>query len=132
MKEFTIVYDKITNEIATDILIESALNPIERIKAKAIWDTGSVATMITPNMAKRLNLECVSYTTINSITDLNIPTKIYMVYLYLPNNLKIDTFVNEAKPIDCDILIGMDIISRGRFFIDNKNGKTKFAFKLRT
>ena len=130
MKEFTAKFDKIVNEISTDIYIESAINPKERIKIKAIWDTGAVSTMITPYIAKQLNLDCISVTTINSITDLNIPANVYMVYLYL-NNIKIDTFANEAKPINCDLLIGMDVISRGRFFIDNKNGKTKFTFKLK-
>lgn len=130
MKEFTVEFDSITRSIATDIYIESALNPKERIKIKAIWDTGAVSTMITPYIAKELELNCISLTTISSITDINVQANMYMVYLYLPNDIKIDTFATEAKPVDCDLLIGMDIISRGNFIIDNSSGKTVFTFKL--
>ena len=130
MKEFTSTYEGITRELTTDIEIESALNPIERVKIKAIWDTGSLYTIITPETIKRLKLTCISLTTISSITDKNKLSKMYMAHLYLPNNIKCETFVYEANPINCDILIGMDVISRGLFIIDNLENNTKFTFKL--
>lgn len=130
MNEFTITYGEIVRELVTDIEIESALNPVERVKIKAIWDTGSFYTIITPETAKKLNLKCVSLTTISSITDKNKLSKMYMAHLYLPNEIKCETFVYEANPINCDILIGMDIITRGKFIIDNNENRTVFSFRI--
>ena len=128
-KELIVKYDKIVKRIETEMHIESTLEPMERIKIKAIWDTGAESTMITHELAQKLKLSSVAITTINSISERNIITNIYMVNLYLPNGVKIESFVDESKPINCDILIGMDIISKGLFNIDNREGKTNFSFE---
>ena len=129
MKEFTVKFDKIVERIETELYIESALDSKERIKVKAIWDTGAETTMITHELAEKLKLSSVAITTINSISDRNILANIYMVNLFLPNEIKIEKFVDESNPINCDILIGMDIISKGVFLVDNSEEKTKFSFK---
>ena len=127
---FTVTYNEIIEELYTVIEIESALDPGKRIKIKAIWDTGAVFTTITPRVAKELNMEPVSATTISSITDKNIFSLIYMVNLYMPDNTKYESFVKETNPTHCDILIGMDIIQKGDFAVSNFNGKTTFSFRL--
>lgn len=56
----------------------------------------------------------------------------YLVNIWLPGgvvfyNLK----VTEGKLIEqCEILIGMDIISKGDFAVTNYNSKTVFTFRF--
>jgi predicted aspartyl protease len=126
---FTFTYNEKKRELATPVEIESALFTKERIKIKAVWDTGACQTIISSEVAKRLGLKCVSKISMSSISDENIPTSLYMAHLYLPNNKKCEVFAAEAHPKNCDILIGMDIISRGDFAVSNYNGKTTFTFR---
>lgn len=55
----------------------------------------------------------------------------YMINLLLPNKMEVHSlYVMEGAMTDCDILIGMDIITLCDFAITNKNGKTNFSFDI--
>jgi len=56
----------------------------------------------------------------------------YLINLTLPNKV-IFSYVKVTKTDlgpDFDVLIGMDIITRGDFAVTNKDGKTCFSFRV--
>jgi hypothetical protein len=57
--------------------------------------------------------------------------KQYIVNFYLPNKVMFGMLrVTEAPLHEADILIGMDIISKGDFCVTNFQGKTVLTFRL--
>ena len=59
----------------------------------------------------------------------------YMIDIELPNDIEIkDVTVCESEigAQKLDLIIGMNIISKGDFAISNYNNKTKFSFRIPT
>jgi hypothetical protein len=104
-----------------------------QVACRALWDTGSWDSAIFPNKA---------------ILDMNLPENgskpatvygspqgirpIYVASLFLMPSIRIvdHKFVLLPDEEHFDVLIGMDIIHRGTFAIDNLTGKTTFTFAL--
>jgi predicted aspartyl protease len=117
--------------ISSDTKIESSLEKSDCIDIRALWDTGATGSVVTPNIAKKLNLKPVEIATITTPSDKDKLTNIYCVNIYLPNKVKVsDVRVAEGIPANCDILIGMDIITLGDFAVSNYNGNTMFSFRV--
>lgn len=58
-----------------------------------------------------------------------INSKTHIVNIILPNDIKVPNIsVTQAFLDDCDMMIGMDIITLGNFSINNYGGKTTFSF----
>ena len=60
-------------------------------------------------------------------------TPIYFIDIILNNEVVFNNWKVMGSKIGAqgiDILIGMDIISKGDFAISNYNGKTQFSFRL--
>ena len=130
-RNFTFEYNGIARSLHTPIGIESAIDTQETIKIDGLWDTGAECSLIRPEVAVRLNLQRVSETFICTPTGEGIPSKVYIVNIYLPNNVKIlNLLVAEGIPNSCDILIGMDVINLGDFAVSNFNDKTTFSFRI--
>jgi predicted aspartyl protease len=128
---FTFEYNEIVRSLHTPIEIESAIKTEGIIKIDGLWDTGAGCSLIRPEVASRLSLQRVSETFISTPSGKNIPSKVYLVNIYLPNNAKIpNLLVVEGIPNSCDMLIGMDVINYGDFAISNYNGKTTFSFRM--
>ena len=67
---------------------------------------------------------------LDTATEKKIPSNLYQIDLYLPNEIYLnDLKVTEGELTGCDMLIGMDIITKGDFAISNYNGKTTFTFR---
>lgn len=96
----------------------------------ALWDTGATGSVITKKVVEALDLKPVS------ISRAATPQGEYEAYCYyidltLPNNVTVkNLLVMEGKPAGCDILIGMNVISKGDFAVTNHNGKTTFSFRM--
>ena len=80
-----------------------AFKPIKKLYM-ALWDTGSTMTVISDELASKLNLEPVG-------------------------EMMAETAGGKLGP-GIDILIGMDIITLGDFVITNYNNKTVFSFRF--
>ena len=99
-------------------------------KYTALWDTGATNTVIT----KKVMMECKLWST--GMTKVihaggETITNSYLVNLYLPNKLEVRG-VRVSEGIlgeKVDVLIGMDIISKGDFAVTNYNGTTVFTFR---
>jgi hypothetical protein len=134
----TIKGDTRLNRIITSVSIRQAeyiskppKPPFRQIDVRALWDTGAMMSCIGENAAASLDLLQVSSTNLGSLYA-SQKTKVYLVDLIFPDgkvaaNLAIAEVTERA---DYDIIIGMDIISRGDFAISNDNGKTVMSFRL--
>lgn len=127
-RSFSIQYNKIVKEILIDCAI-SLRSDGERIPVKTIWDTGSGGGLVSLDFANKLGLKShrkVGHYYKGAMFDKNC----YLVYLHLPNDIIIPIELMEANlPADY-IVIGMDIIARGNFSLENKDSKTIVSFEM--
>jgi predicted aspartyl protease len=113
------------------VWLENALNPGGRKEFNALWDTGADISCVSPEVAKTLGLSPVTMIRISTPSDEDVPTHVYLVNLYLPNNIGVSKVrVAEGIPGGCDMLIGMDIITLGDFAVSNMDGCTAFSFRM--
>lgn len=95
----------------------------------AMWDTGATASVISPQIIAALNMTHGSYSLSSGIHGAKWVPR-FFVDIKLPNGMIAQKIaVTEGKPIGCDMLIGMDIISRGDFMCSYCNGTTHFGFR---
>lgn len=96
----------------------------------ALWDTGASISAISKKVIDALGLEIegsINVATVNGLEKSNT----YLISLILPNNyIQADLTVCECHSSKHDVIVGMDIISKGDFAITNKDGKTKFTFQI--
>ena len=98
----------------------------------ALWDTGSTESLISEKIVKMI--EPILKNKSKYVTrDVVIECKTYAVSLSLSDEITFrDVLMKKADLSDknVDIIIGMDIISRGDFEIRNYNNLVEFAFRI--
>jgi hypothetical protein len=105
----------------------------DRVSAKALWDTGTSTTVITPGIAAKLGLEPdeKSYIDLNVVGGV-IRAWMTVVYVLFPNGKgygPIPVAVRELP--SADVLLGMDVISIGTFTLRRKpDGGSLFTFEF--
>lgn len=125
---FTSKYDGISNCLRNHVFVEYGG---EEMLALALWDTGASVTCISKCVVEKLGLIPTGkqrmYTPSGGGT-----ANTYLLNIKLPNNILIPAIKVCDSEIDkqgLDVLIGMDIISKGDFAVSNYNGKTVFSFR---
>jgi len=134
-RSFTARYEGLIKNLLTPVNItpvypKSRAPDITPVKATGLWDTGATRTCIKTWVSKRLNLQLfATQARLSGIGgDVSPPTA--FVNIRLMCDIEIDNcpvYVVDL-PGYADILIGMDIISKGNFAICNINNKTSFSF----
>lgn len=108
-------------------------NPSKRMgkPLKAVWDTGATSSCISQKAVRALGLQRVSYRKIYTVNS-SAEVKTYYVGLELPNYFMTTVTASALASIsdDVDVVIGMDVISRGDFSVTNVLGKTTFSFRI--
>jgi predicted aspartyl protease len=128
---FTTVFPNISRVLYNDVSLESAITPAYKATLRALWDTGASGSLIRPEVAAKLNLQSIGKVLMSTPSGKDVPSNIYSVNLYLPNQVIIPKIrVAEGIPNNCDILIGMDVIGLGDFAVTNYNGHTTFSFRM--
>jgi predicted aspartyl protease len=124
----------IPDRIATAVYIyPTAQTNTDPVVTKAAWDTGAQISVITPQIAKALNLRPVNQTTTSgahgeSLSDLVIITLEIPEQGVYENLLAAVCPFNTDPNSDVNMLVGMDVISQGDFVLSNGNGYTLFTF----
>ena len=97
----------------------------------AIWDTGATGTVITKKVVADCGLRPISMTKVHTAAGINT-VPVYLTSLYLPNKVCFPQLrVTEGVIADdAEVLIGMDVISKGDFAVTNTDGKTMFTFRI--
>ena len=135
---FSTQYDSIAREIISDIFISDATIRIDFpnsdktnvFQCKGLWDTGATYSVISDKIVKQLKLPIISKTPIIGVNG-RFETTTHIVDLWLPNHavFRKVRVIKGTFNKEFDVLIGMDIITRGDFAISNFNGKTLFSFR---
>jgi predicted aspartyl protease len=106
---------------------QAALAPIEAV---ALWDTGAGVSAINVGIVKRLGLEELSFTTIQTPSG-EMDCGVYLVDIELPGGITISGVrVVAAKHSGSDVLLGMNVIGLGDFAVSCAGDKTSFAFRF--
>lgn len=138
MKSLTVNIPPTQQVILTDCMICKDFDPIDTIAAsnaqyitvKALWDTGCSGVAISQRVIDELGLVG------NGVTDVHNAGQTYQSQYYpiavkLPNETDIHFLrATLAQTHGFDILIGMQIISRGDFAITNYEGKMCMSFRV--
>ena len=135
---FRKTYDEIIDEPLTEVHLAqdpSVVEPGKRIhmsRFRACWDTGASATVVSPAVVKKCGLQPIksAYAYTASSGNEKIECDVCKIVLCLPNAMcfcEVDAvLLNVAKT---DVLIGMDIIARGKFKVWPVSGQTKLCFR---
>jgi len=116
------------NKIITSCYIGKKGNE-NLLKYNCIWDTGASESMISDKVVKDLNLEKYGYVMLRTINNEKRSDK-YLCSLSLMGHTQ-SISLNPTcfgKSREFDVIIGMDIISYGRFLIEND----KFSFTIKS
>jgi hypothetical protein len=134
---FTLSHNGITNILITPTAVAPAFDPssketLSRFKTyNGIWDTGATNSVISQKVVDECGLKPIGIVNVSHAGGTSL-CETYLVNIGLRNNVGISHIkVTKANlGPDTDVLIGMDIITRGDFAITNTNGKTIFTFRM--
>jgi hypothetical protein len=97
----------------------------------AIWDTGASACVVTQKVVDACQLQPYTMKKMQGAYGGFADRPAYLINLHLPNGVELPnitaTWGEFAGP---DMLIGMDIITKGDFAITHEMGKTIFSFRI--
>lgn len=95
----------------------------------AIWDTGATGTVISQKVISECGLKPIGMAEVNTANDKRL-SSVYFVSIFLPNYVYFPQLrVIEGTISEGDVLIGMDIITRGDFAVTNSDGRTTFSYR---
>lgn len=134
---FTRTLKGLVNEIITEAAVSQAYNPKTEgtpppfATVKGLWDTGATGSSITLRLAKKLGLMPVGKAQVHHAGGTSF-VNVYLINVVLPNQVGF----SYVKVSECeetvgrfDLLIGMDLITKGDFAISNTDGKTTISFR---
>ena len=97
----------------------------------AIWDTGATRSVISQKVVEACGLEAIGVQKVYHAQGEASDVEAFLVNIGLPNNVEFQGLrVTLGVLRSADVLIGMDIIGRGDFAVTNRDGKTKFSFRI--
>ncbi|GBR76963.1 retropepsin-like super family [Candidatus Termititenax persephonae] len=112
-------------------LTDNKLKIDNAVKFDAVWDTGATIGAISQKVVDILGLKPTGATFVQGVHSQNkVNTYTVSVYLYPLEKELVAQNIEVTGGLfgDVDVLIGMDIIQQGDFFIANGNGKTVVSF----
>jgi len=99
-------------------------------KFMALWDTGATGSVISQKVVDDCGLVATGMAQVHG-PDGPYKTETYLVNIYLPNSVMINSVrATKGTLRGFDVLVGMDIINHGDFAVTNKDGNTKFSFRV--
>lgn len=123
--------------ITTECWISDAFSTLEIMqglahpeikKFVAIWDTGASSSAISQKVVDALGLIPTGWGYSETASGRDKVQK-YGVNIILPTEVGFSSVEVSCNKMKIDVLIGMDIISKGDFCITNKGGETIFTFQ---
>ncbi len=129
---FTVPYSGLADSIPSPIKICKTLTDAHNrrlFEYIALWDTGATKTVISKQVINDLQIQPIGEELTHGVSH-SEKSKIYIVNICLPCNIIFPNVKVVGGVLDgYDVLIGMDIISKGDFAITHKDKKTKFSFQ---
>ena len=128
---YTKRFDQIMNSILVECLIQLPnSNQTTEEKQSALWDTGANITCISTRLAKKLQLKASDEAIISVANNRLFRAGIFYVQLRV-GDFTIPLIKVLGIPMDesKDVIVGMDVSSKGDLAITNYNGKTVISFR---
>ena len=130
---FTSKFENIQNKLYIDINVSSKYSKMPnngKTQIKALWDTGASMSAISKKLAEILELPVISMTKVGTAGGI-VNANVHIIDIQLPNGDTIpDLHVVATDLVETNMLIGMDVITKGDFAISNFNGKTILNFRI--
>ena len=123
----------ITDNIVTPVTIKNALSD-DTIDTRGLWDTGAQNSAITAKAAKKLGLPVLTKTFIRGVHGVK-EVNVYYIDIVLNNpSITVKCHATECEELSddgtVDLLLGMNVISKGDFVISNYGGHTTMTFRV--
>ncbi len=133
---FTTIYKGRASVLVNDVMICTAYTPpnppggLIRKRFMAIWDTGATHTVITKKVVEDCQLKSSGMANVSHAGG-DDEAKTYYVNVLLRNNVEVyNVKVTEGKiKGPANVLVGMNIISKGDFAVTCKDGNTLFSYR---
>jgi len=102
----------------------------KRSQIIALWDTGATISVISEETAEKLDLFSIGKLLVNH-ADGQIECNTYIINVFLQNQIEFTGIVVACSRLPgIDMLIGMDIITKGNFSMINDEGRTIFSYSV--
>jgi hypothetical protein len=130
-KSFAFSYPKGTKRIMTMACVRNAITN-EQKKIKALWDTGATDSLIVRDVAKQMGFWHMYDRPVSHINGVD-SSSIFLGDICLPG----DIWILHKKLLSCnsvhdfDLIVGMDIIAKGRFLIEARDESVEASFHWR-
>ena len=127
-------YDGIVDYLETEVrLITDNMTTQDSRGQKyvGLWDTGSSRSCVRSDIIQKLGLNFSGRSLISTANG-RLRVKTYTISIELPNGEIISNLIVSAANLESnvDVLIGMNVIKKGNFHIDNSSGRTNFSFVI--
>jgi len=122
-------------------LVDAILTPVElfsdlykditRYSTNALWDTGAMLSVISPEIAKELKLDIVDTIEITGINGESI-AEVAVISICFPNS----AVIKDVRVAICsmfpgnEMIIGMDVITQMDIAVTNGGRQTQFSFAI--
>jgi predicted aspartyl protease len=128
----TYTYVGLVDSVLTPVeLFLNEYNEITSYLTNALWDTGAEMSVISPNVAEKLNLKILDKVKIAGIVGDDL-VDTALVSIHFPS----DTAIKDVRVVICDmspgneVIIGMDVITQMDIAVTNGKGKTQFSYAI--
>ena len=110
---------------------EATMSPPRR-EFEVLWDTGASASAIDKRTATKLALKPVDRVDeVYHADGVKRGVNVYAVNFSLgPDQPGINIMATEATLSDCDMLVGMDVITSGDFVVTRHDGRVRMTFRV--
>jgi len=122
-------------------LVDAILTPVDLFSdvydevtsylTNALWDTGAMLSVISPEVAEKLKLDIVDTIQITGINGESL-AEVAIISVRFPNGATIEDVrvaICSMSPGN-EMIIGMDIITQMDIAITNGKGQTQFSFAV--
>ena len=133
-KQATLTYthEELVDAILTPVkLFSDVYDETNSYLTNALWDTGAMVSVISPEIVSKLNLDVVDAIQIAGINGESL-AGVAIVSIYFPN----DAVIEDVRVAICnmspenEMIIGMDVITQMDIAITNGGDQTQFSFAI--
>ena len=126
--------EELLHELVSDCSVAEFIGPEQVadtfVPFKALWDTGATNSVITEQVVQKCNLVPTGKTFVYGVNGRHLADT-FVISIQLQGVVLFPYLrVTKGDFLGADVLVGMDIINQGDFAVTNRNGQTRFAYRV--
>jgi hypothetical protein len=132
-------YDHEPLAVITDIIVKSASQfteptQIQPFKARGLWDTGAQMCAISSSLVRTMGLKMIGTVDVGGFGGERSETPYYRIDITLQDgqhfySVAVAEFTERERQAH-DIILGMNLITKGDFTLAREGKGTRFTFKI--